>query len=173
MVAEYPQARSVRSAPDAESEMDVVMQTIRAVRNMRAQLRIPAAQKLEAAIETNGLRTVVEEEREAIRVLARVEPLRVLDADEAESAAGVSLVVNPLVVRLPLAGIVDLDAESQRLDQELENTRRNQERVEQLLANANFVSKARPEVVEKERERLHSLTEQRERIEDIIAQLSA
>ena len=173
MVAEYPQALSVRSAPDAESEMEVVMQTIRAVRNMRAQLRIPAAQKLEAAIETNGLRTVVEEEREAIRVLARVEPLRVLDADEAESAAGVSLVVNPLVVRLPLAGIVDLDAESQRLDQELENTRRNQERVEQLLANANFVSKARPEVVEKERERLHSLTEQRERIEDIIAQLSA
>ena len=173
MVADYPQARSVRSAPDAESEMDVVIQTIRAVRNIRAQLRIPAAQRLEAAIETNGLRTVVEEEREAIRVLARVEPLRVLDADAAESVAGVSLVVNPLVVRLPLAGIVDLDAESQRLDQELENTRRNQERVEQLLANANFVSKARPEVVEKERERLHSLTEQRERIEDIIAQLSA
>ena len=173
MVADYPQVRSVRSAPDAESEMDVVMQTIRAVRNIRAQLRIPAAQRLEAAIETNGLRTVVEEEREAIRVLARVEPLRVLDGDAAQSAAGVSLVVNPLVVRLPLAGIVDLDAESQRLDQELENTRRNQERVEQLLANANFVSKARPEVVEKERERLHSLTEQRERIEDIIAQLSA
>ena len=81
--------------------------------------------------------------------------------------------VNPLVVRLPLAGIVDLDAESQRLDQELESTRRNQQRVEQLLSNANFVSKARPEVVEKERDRLRSLTEQRERIEDIIAQLAA
>ena len=173
MVAEYPQAPDRRAAPDAETEMDVVMQTIRAVRNMRAQLRIPAAQRLAASIESNGMRAVVEEEREAISALARVEPLRVLDAAEAQSEAGVSLVVNPLVVRLPLAGIVDLDAESQRLDQELEATRRNQQRVEQLLANANFVAKARPEVVEKERERLRSLTEQRERIEDIIAQLNA
>ena len=173
MVAEYPRMETPRAAADAESEMDVVMQTIRAVRNMRAQLRIPAAQKLEASIESNGMRTVVEEEREAISVLARVEPLRVLAGDEAAAGTGVSLVVNPLVVRLPLSGIVDLDAESQRLAQELANTRRNQERVEQLLANANFVAKARPEVVEKERERLRSLTEQRERIEDIIAQLSA
>ena len=173
MVAEYPQVETLRAAPDAETEMDVVMQAIRAIRNMRAQLRIPAAQKLEASIESNALRTVVEEEGAAISVLARVEPLRILDSAAAEGEVGVSLVVNPLVVRLPLAGIVDLDAESQRLDQELESTRRNQQRVEQLLSNANFVSRARPEVVEKERDRLRSLTEQRERIEDIIAQLAA
>ena len=173
MIAAYPQADDVRAAPDAESEMEVVMQTIRAVRNMRAQLRIPAGQKLEAAIETNGMRAVVEQEKEAISVLARVEPLNVLGAEESDHAVGVSLVVNPLVVRLPLTGIVDLDAESQRLDQELEETRRNEARVQTLLANDNFVSKARPEVVEKERERLRSLTEQRERIEDIIAQLAA
>ena len=173
MVAEYPQAETLRAAPDAETELDVVMQAIRAIRNIRAQLRIPAAQKLEASIESNALQTVVEEERAAISVLARVEPLRILDSAAAEGEVGVSLVVNPLVVRLPLAGIVDLEAESQRLDQELESTRRNQQRVEQLLSNANFVSKARPEVVEKERDRLRSLTEQRERIEDIIAHLAA
>ena len=173
MISEYPQADTVRSAPDAESEMDVVMQTIRAVRNMRAQFRIPAGQKLEAAIETNGMQTVVEQEREAISVLARVEPLNVVSAAETDSAAGVSLVVNPLVVRLPLAGIVNLDAESERLSKELEETRRNEARVQQLLSNDNFVSKARPEVVEKERDRLHGLSEQRQRIEEIIAQLAA
>ncbi len=173
MIAEYPQTDQMRTAPDAESEMDVVMQTIRAIRNIRAQLRIPAAQKLEAVIESNGMRRVVEEEREAISVLARIDPLRVADSESGEGATGVSLVVNPLVVRLPLTGVVDLDAEQQRLDQELESTRRNEARVEQLLANDNFVSKARPEVVEKERERLRSLSEQRERIEDIIAHLGA
>ena len=173
MISQYPQADTVRSAPDAESEMDVVMQTIRAVRNMRAQFRIPAGQKLEAAIETNGMQTVVEQEREAISVLARVEPLNVVSAAETDSAAGVSLVVNPLVIRLPLAGIVNLDAESERLSKELEETRRNEARVQQLLSNDNFVSKARPEVVEKERDRLHGLSEQRQRIEEIIAQLAA
>ena len=83
-----------------------------------------------------------------------------------------SLVVNPLVVRLPLAGVVDLAVETARLDQELGETRRNQERVGRLLDNPNFVAKARPEVVEKERQRLQRLTEQRERIEEIRAQLS-
>ena len=176
MVADYPQA-GAGASPDADTavaaEMDVVMQTIRAVRNMRAQLRIPAGQKLEAAIETNGMAAVVVEEREVISALARIEPLRLLDSADADASAGVSLVVNPLVVRLPLAGVVDLDAESQRLNKELDDAARNQARVEQLLANPNFVAKARPEVVENERERLRALTEQRERIEEIIAQLAA
>ena len=172
MVAPYPRVGAPRPAPDAESEVEVVMQTIRAVRNMRAQLRIPAGQKLEAAIETNGMMSVVSEEKDVISALARVEPLRVLDAGDSGATSGVSLVVNPLVVRLPLAGVVDLEVETERLDKELGEALRNQERVGQLLDNPNFVAKARPEVVEKERQRLQSLTEQRERIEEIMAQLS-
>ena len=170
MVCPYPQVDTPRSAPDAEADVDIVMQTVRAVRNMRAQLRIPAGQKLEAAIETNGMRAVVEEEQEVICALARVEPLRLLDAGDADTTTGVSLVVNPLVVRLPLEG-VDLQAESDRLHRELESKRQDETRKEQLLANPNFVAKARAEVVENERQRLRSLTEERQRIEDIIAQL--
>ena len=170
MVSDYPQVDDPRSAPDAESDVEIVMQTVRAVRNMRAQLRIPAAQKLEAAIETNGMRAVVEEEKEVISALARVEPLRVLGAGDSDTMSGVSLVVNPLVVRLPLEG-VDLQAESERLHRELDARRQDVTRKEQLLANENFVNRARPEVVENERQRLRSLTEERQRIEDIIAQL--
>ena len=173
MIADYPRLDAVRSYGDAEAEIGVVMQTIRAVRNIRAQLRIPAAQKLEAEIETNGMAGVVEGEQDVISVLARVEPLRIVDGNHADNTGVVSLVINPLVVRLPLAGIVDLGAESDRLDKELDDTLKNQQRGEQLLANSNFVSRARPEVVEKERERLRALSEQRERIEEIIAQLSA
>ena len=170
MVSPYPQVDTPRLAPDAEADVDIVMQTVRAVRNMRAQLHIPAGQKLEATIETNGMRAVVEEEQEVICALARVEPLRVLDAGEADTTSGVSLVVNPLVVRLPLEG-VDLQAESDRLNRELEAKRQDATRKEQLLANPNFVSKARAEVVENERQRLRALIEERQRIEDIIAQL--
>ncbi len=170
MVCPYPEVGTPRAAPDAEADVEIVMQTVRAVRNMRAQLRIPAGQKLEATIETNGMRAVVEEAKEVICALARVEPLRVLSAGDADTTSGVSLVVNPLVVRLPLQG-VDLQAESDRLHRELESKRQDETRKEQLLANPNFVSKARAEVVENERQRLRSLTEERQRIEDIIAQL--
>ena len=175
MVAPYPQVDAPRAAPDADAEVEVVMQTIRAVRNMRAQLRIPAGRKLEAAIETNGMAAVVNDAREVISALARVEPLRILEegdsaGSDADTGAGVSLVVNPLVVRLPLAGI-NLAAEAERLDQELAETEQNRERVRRLLDNANFVSKARPEVVANERQRLLDLTARRERLADLIARL--
>ena len=171
MVASYPTAAQPRSAPDAEAELEVVMQAIRAVRNVRAQLRIPAGQRLEAVIESNGMDTVVEQEKAVIGALARLDPVRVANNGDAEPASGVSLVVNPLVVRLPLTGVVDLSAESDRLGKELEEISRNEERVRQLLGNSNFVTRARPEVVENERNRLKGLSEQRGRIEGIISQL--
>jgi valyl-tRNA synthetase len=171
MVASYPTAAQPRSAPDAEAELEVVMQAIRAVRNVRAQLRIPAGQRLEAVIESNGMDTVVEQEKAVIGALARLDPVRVANNGDAEPASGVSLVVNPLVVRLPLTGVVDLSAESDRLGKELEEISRNEERVRQLLGNSNFVTRARPEVVENERNRLNGLSEQRGRIEGIISQL--
>ena len=173
MVASYPSADGSRAAQDAEAEVDVVMQTIRAVRNVRAQLRIPAGQRLEAVIESNGMDQVVEEEKAIMGALARLEPLRVVASGEDGQAAGVSLVVNPLVVRLPLTGIVDLAAETERLGKELGDIRVNEERVKRLLDNPNFVAKARSEVVENERNRLGGLTEQRQRLEGIISQLTA
>jgi valyl-tRNA synthetase len=149
------------------------MQTIRAVRNLRAQLRIPAGQHLAATIESNGMRSVVEEEKAVIGALARIDPLRVAETGEGDSILGVSLVVNPLVVRMPLEGIVDLTAEARRLGGELDAVVNNEQRVQKLLDNPNFVSKARPEVVENERQRLQTLGEQRRRLEEIIAQLGA
>ncbi len=175
MVAPYPQPEPSRQDQQAEDEVSLVMQAIRAVRNTRAQLRIPANQRLEAVVEADGWRNAVEEEAGVIRALSRVEPLHIVSADSGEPAAsqGVTLVVNPLVVRLALEGVVDLSAEQQRLQEELDSTRKNLQRVEQLVSNPNFRAKARPDVVETEEERLQSLTEQARRLEQILADLAA
>jgi valyl-tRNA synthetase len=173
MIAPYPQVDRPRRDSKAEEEIALVMQAIRAVRNTRAQLRIPASQRLEALVETNGLQRAIEEEAEVICAFSRVEPLRIMPGspDPASQPRGVTLVVNPLVVRLPLEGIVDLAAEQKRLRQELDSARANRQRVESLVSNPNFRAKARPEVVENEEERLRSLTEQTQRLEEILAQL--
>ena len=175
MVAPYPQPEPSRQDQQAEDEVSLVMQAIRAVRNTRAQLRIPANQRLEAVVEADGWRNAVEEEAGVIRALSRVEPLRIVSAGsgEPEASRGVTLVVNPLVVRLALEGVVDLSAEQQRLQEELDNTRKNLQRVEQLVSNPNFRAKARPDVVETEEERFQSLTEQARRLEQILADLAA
>ena len=178
MIDAYPQADAPRAYPDAVAEVELVMRLVRAVRNMRAQLRIPAGQKIAAVIETNGVPTVVLQEKAVISALARLEPLQVDPPGQsandaaADAPAAISLVVNPLVVRLQLAGIVDLAAEKERMHREQDDLIRETERKQRLLDNPNFVAKARPEVVANERQRLHDLTEQQARIAGIIAQLS-
>ena len=173
MIADYPQAESPRHDRQAEDEISLVMQTIRAVRNTRAQLRIPANQRLPAQVEANGLRGAMEEEAEVIRTLSRVEPLSITAGapEGSDRTRGVTLVVNPLVVRLPLEGVVDLAAEQDRLREELANCQQELERKEKLVNNPNFRAKARADVVETEEDRLRNLQEQQQRLGEILAQI--
>ena len=172
MVAPYPQADEAPQDTQAEGEISLIMQAIRAVRNTRAQLRIPANEQLEAIVEANGFQKAIEEEAEVIRSLSRINPLRVTSAsDSGEQPKGITLVVNPLIVRLPLEGVVDLGEETQRLRKELDDCQRNFDRVSALVSNPAFRAKAKPEVVENEEERLKSLEERRQRLNEILAQL--
>ena len=172
MIAPYPESPG-RADPEAEEEIALVQQAVRAVRNTRAQLRIPAGQHLEAQVEANGKRTAIEDEADVIRVMSRIEPLRITEGQSgsADGSAGVTLVVSPLVVRLALEGVVDLNAEGDRLRSELGDCDRNLERVEKLVSNPNFREKARPDVVETEEARLSELRERKQRLEEILQQL--
>ncbi len=172
MIAPYP-ASVGRVDPVAEEEIALVQQAVRAVRNTRSQLRIPAAQHLEALVEANGQGAAIEDEADVIRAMSRVEPLRIVSgASESDAdVRGVTLVVSPLVVRLPLEGVVDLDAEGERLRADLADCARNLERVEKLVANPNFREKARPEVVENEEARLAELRDRKQRLDEILEQL--
>ena len=174
MIAPYPKGSEDRIDEQAEEQITIVMQTIRAVRNARAQLHIPASQRLEALVETDGFRSALEEEAPIIQALSRVDPLRILPqgGKKADGRRGVTLVVNPVVVHLPLEGVVDLGAEQQRLQTELDDCLKNMDRVEKLVSNPNFREKAKPEVVQKEQERLEELQERRQHLDEILAQLS-
>ncbi|PKB79054.1 MAG: valine--tRNA ligase [SAR202 cluster bacterium Io17-Chloro-G9] len=177
MIAPYPQPDEERIDQDAEEQISIVMQTIRAVRNARAQLQIPANQRLEALVETDGFRSTLEEEAPMIQALSRVEPLRILPATADGSARsdgrrGVTLVINPVVVHLPLEGVVDLGAEQQRLRAESDDCQKNLDRVKKLVSNPNFREKAKPEVVETEEARLQDLKDRQQRLKEILEQLA-
>ena len=173
MVSPYPIADSGLQDEKAEREISLVMQAIRAVRNTRAQLQIPANQFLEAIVDANGLQSTIEEEADLIRNLSRIDPLKVVsgDGETANQPRGITLVVDPLVVRLPLEGVVDISAEAERLRGELADCESNLTRVGKLVANPNFRAKAKPEVVETNEERFKSLEERQQRLKEILEQL--
>ena len=179
MIAPYPESDARRTDDQADQEMRTLILMIRAIRDARVQLGIPSREPLEAAVDADGLREAVQEESPAIRTLARVEPLRILDNAEERppSNQSMTLVVDrygsetPIVVMLPLASVVDISAERERLTRELQECEVSLERVQGLLANPDFSSKAPEEVVEREQERLGSLQERRERLREVLSQL--
>ena len=174
MISQYPQATLSRKDAESEKEITLVTQVIKAIRNTRSQLHIAPSHTLEAVIEANGLFDTLTEESDLIQSLSKINPLKIIEgqSDAQGNVRGVSLLVNPLVVRLPLEGVVDLRLEQERLNGELETALQNKLRIEKLVTNPNFLEKARPEVVEAEQERLRTVCEQIERLREIISQIA-
>ncbi len=172
MVAAYPESNGEYLDAYAERDVSLVMQTIRAIRNIRSQLQIAPSNRLRAIIEANGMSDVLSIESPVIESLSRVDPLEIVEEPTGDSTKSITLVVNPLVIRIPLEGVVDLTYEEERLTKELNEALGNKARVEKLVSNPNFVAKARPEVVESEKERLQTISDQIDRLQEIISQIS-
>ncbi|MSQ22463.1 MAG: valine--tRNA ligase [Dehalococcoidia bacterium] len=173
MVAPYPEASEQLLDTATEDEVDLVRDIVQAIRNIRAEFKIEPRQPLEAIVAAPEMAAVVAGEAEAIRSLARVEPLRILEhgVPSPSSHQTVTLVVGKATIYLPLGDAVDLASERQRLQNELASTKAATGRLEQRLADQQFLSKAPEEVVEKERERLASAQERLTRIGELLGQL--
>jgi valyl-tRNA synthetase len=168
IVASYPTIDDGLTDKKAEDEIETVVELVRAVRNLRAEFRVQSSTRIPAFVNAPDSAGVMSEEAGAIRALAMIEPLT-LGRGEGDDAA--SLVLKHSTVTVPLAGVVDVDAEIARLNEELTTLARGAKGLEGRLSNEQFLAKAPDEVVEKERERLASIKERRERVSDILGRL--
>ncbi|MBI2847218.1 MAG: valine--tRNA ligase [Chloroflexi bacterium] len=173
MIAPYPVAEEKALDSKAEMEIEAVIDAIRAIRNARAELRIAPAQLLGATLNAGAFKPVFEKEAPAIHTLARVKPLLILgEGEETPSPQGaLTLVQARAVIVLPLAGIVDLNAERKRLDEEKAECQKNIAGLEARLADHQFLSKAPAEVVERERQKSKMLQERLSKLEERLSQL--
>ena len=171
IVASYPVPDLALMDEGAEAEVDAVMDVIRAVRNLRAEFRVPAGESVPATVDAPGLGSLVEDESPVIVALARVEPLVVGPAEGHRSADRVSMVLPSGTVTVPLEGLVDLDRERKRLNDELKELEANCARLSARLKDDAFVSRAPEEVVERERQRLERAEERQARVGEILSRL--
>ena len=171
MVAPYPEPLLEALDDVAEEEMGLVTDVIRAIRNVRAEFNIESRKSLEAVVSTSGSGEAIAEEGEAIRSLARVDPLAMLEDGAPPTGQTVTLVVGDATVYLPMGDVVDLAAERKRLEGELAGSRDEVGRLEGLLGNERFTDRAPGEVVERERQRLATARERSGRIQELLGQL--
>ena len=173
MVSAYPVADSEAYDDAAEDAIASVREAIRLVRNARAEFRIPPAQPLEVLVDPGAGSPALEAEASLIRALARVEPLRFVDAGEQLPSSGAATaVVGGAVMAIPLEGLVDIGAERARLSAELSDAEQALARLDARLTDAQFLEKAPEEVVERERDRQRATEERKARLEELLTQLA-
>ena len=175
VIADYPAAEPSMLDAQAEGEMELVMNVVRAIRNVRAEFKIPPNRALACLVEHSESGAALREEAGAVQSLARTEPL-VFPAEgdpRPPVASTVSVVLPGATVLIPLESLVDTSTERTRLERELQECLDNMQRLSQRLGNADFTTKAPEDVVERERERLERLGERRDRVQELLAQLTA
>ena len=175
IVASYPTSDPDLLDDAAESDMQAVIEMVRAVRNLRAEFRIKPNESVEAVVDAPEVRGVIKAEADAIKTLAGIDPLTLLSdgSPSRPSDAGqqVSLVLGSGTVTVPLEGLVDLEQERARLSGELEQIDSNRQRLAARLRDEKFLSRAPEDVVERERERLEGMEGRRARVQETLTHL--
>ncbi|MER2175310.1 MAG: valine--tRNA ligase [Carnobacterium sp.] len=154
VVAEYPVVHPELSDEAATKGMDVLMELIRSVRNIRSEVNTPLSKKIELLIKTNDqtIERFLKDNTSYIERFCNPETLTISSDVEAPETA-MSAVITGAEIYLPLAGLINLEEEIARLEKELDKWSKEVKRVEGKLANKKFVENAPDAVVEAEKEK--------------------
>jgi len=159
--AAWPTAEPERIDEAAEMQMNAVMETIKAVRNMRAEMNVPLGRKGEVILQLANaeLAATLADNIHLIKTMATAEPVQIIAAGAAKPENAVSRVISGIEVYLPLKGLIDVEKETARMNKELQALENELARIEGKLSNAGFLAKAPAEVLEQQQARRAEVVE--------------
>lgn len=171
-VAPWPTYDPARVAPEAVKEMELLMNIIRAVRNIRAEVNVPMSKKVELLIKPadQEIQQVIQRNTIYIERFCGTSSFS-MDVDMAHPDQAMTAVVSGAELFLPLAGLIDISQEIERLKKELAVLNSEVERVEKKLANEGFVKKAPAKVVEEEKAKMKDYMDKRDKVRTRINEL--
>ena len=173
MISKWPVADENLIDPEAERGMNAIMDSIKAIRNMRAEVNANPGKKIPAImLISEDLREVVAHNDSYIKLLGGIDnlELRPLNGEKPENA--MAAVVTGIEVYLPLAGLIDVEKETQRLSKELAAMEKDLQRAGGKLNNAGFLAKAPEDVIAKERAKYEELSGKIEAVKKRMAYLA-
>ncbi len=155
MLASWPLAEKYPQDSGAEEQMQMVMELLRKLRSTRLQYSVPPKKRLPLYLRTEDgqLAELFSQTRDYLERLAGISDLEILTGETAPDRA-VACPIPGATAYLPLEELIDIEAERQNLEKELEQCRSYIQRQEQKLANSSFVQRAPAQVVQAERDKL-------------------
>ncbi|WP_374964436.1 valine--tRNA ligase [Spongiibacter tropicus] len=166
MLQAYPLANVNAIDEQALSDAEWLKAVITAIRNIRGEMNVPPSKALNIILKNLGAddQRRLDDNRQFLTKLAKLESIQVLGSGEEAPMAATQL-IGDMELLVPMAGLIDKDAELGRLDKELAKLEKDIQRLAGKLGNPGFVDKAPAAVVEKEQDKLQAQQHQRDRLQ--------
>ena len=168
----WPEPAPVADAAPARDEIDWLVRFISALRTIRAEMNVPPSALTPVLLSGAAPETLARVARwpEALSRMGRASTVAPLEGPMPPGSA--QMVVDEATIVLPLAGLIDLAAERARLARDRAKAEAEAEKVRRKLENADFVARAKPEVVEENRDRLAAFEAEMHRLAAAVARIT-
>lgn len=174
MIAHWPAESVIFIDEEIEQQMNTLMETIKSIRNMRAEVNVPPGKKSEVILQiTAGGQQVFANNLQYLKTLAAAEPIQLIGIEEPKPENAMTAIVSGVEIYLPLKGLIDVEKESARLNKELASLDKEISRIHGKLSNEGFVAKAPAEVIAKEKAKAEEYQEKQIAIRERLAYLAA
>lgn len=174
IVAEFPIFKEELEFPKEAQEMELVFETISSLRNVRQSFNISPSVKCDIEIRAEKSEKPIFEAIEAyIKRLARVENISYADMDASVPPKSATDVVSASKIILPLADLIDLDAEAARQQKKLDKLTAEKKSLSGRINNPKFVANAPQELIEQTKSRISEIEIQEKTISELIQSLKA
>lgn len=170
--AAWPEAKPELTDAEAADEMKLLVEIIRSVRNIRAEVNTPMSKKIKLILKAKDEATLSKLQKNSAYIERFCNPEELTIGTEVEEVAhAMTAVVTGVELILPLQGLINIEEEISRLEKELDKLNKEVERVQKKLGNEGFVKKAPEKVIEEERAKEKDYSEKRDAVIRRITEL--
>ncbi len=172
MIAKWPKASEKLLFEKVENEMDLIIEMVRAIRNIRSEANVSPAKKI-GAIFTCPIekQEILERNINYLSNLAGLENYQFIGENIPKPEKAISAVAGGVTIFVPMAGLVDVAKEKERFTKELNQLEAEIEKLANRIENPAFSQKAPPEIVTKERAKLEGFKEKADQIRERLRDL--
>lgn len=165
MISEWPEFDKEVLYPEKEEEMNLLMNVVTSVRNIRSEMNIEPGKEISIVIKpkTKSESEILKHTESYIKKLTKGKTVMIdMNARKPENSG--AALAGEVEIFVPLAGLIDVEKENARLKKEIENVENEMKRITAQLENKNFIERAPQEIVQREKEKVVLLKEKFEKL---------
>ncbi|MCK5186161.1 MAG: class I tRNA ligase family protein, partial [Deltaproteobacteria bacterium] len=166
MISPYPECDLKKIDGDAEKKMDLIIDVVNNIRNVRWEMNVPPSQMVEVILFSKNHESleILQDCKGYIESLGKADSVIISDSVTKPKSAATA-VAQDVEIFLPLKGVIDFAEEERRLKKEIGKTMKDLASVNKKLSNEDFLAKAPEDIIEKEKVKAGDLKEKQEKLE--------